>query len=378
METIYTNCQVVTRTEIFWGSVVVAGGIICDIDESSYHGSGAIDLEGDLLLPGLIEMHTDNLEKNIQPRPGVIWPSIMAAAIAHDAQIAGAGITTVYDAVAIGGLRESSLRSQIFNDSVEALCRGRALGIFRADHFLHLRCEVSDARMERMLTRHGNRPEVRLISVMDHTPGQRQWTDLGKWRQYHRDKQWTDREAAAVLAERIDLQDRYGEKNRKIAVSFAKARNIPLASHDDTTVDNVRQASEEGIAIAEFPTTEAAAEKAVEKGLTTIMGAPNAIRGVSHSGNVCASLLAEKRLLDGLSSDYVPSSLLYAAFHLAGSLSIPLNETVAMVSAVIADTVGLADRGELKPGKNGDMLRVTLVDNLPVVKKVWKRGVQVF
>lgn len=377
MEKIYTNCRVVTRTEIFWGTVVVEGGIIRDIDESSYRGGGSVDLEGDLLLPGLIEMHTDNLEKNIQPRPGVIWPSIMAAAIAHDAQVAGAGITTVYDAIAIGGLRESSLRSQILSDSVETLCRGRALGIFRADHFLHLRCEVSDARMEQMLVEHGNRPEVQLISVMDHTPGQRQWTDLGKWRQYHRDKQWTDQDAAAVLTERIDLQARYGEKHRKIAVAFAQARKVPLASHDDTTVDDVTQAADEGFLIAEFPTTEAAARKAQEKGLTTIMGAPNAIRGISHSGNVCAPLLAEKHLLDGLSSDYVPSSLLYAAFHLAESMRIPLNVTVSMASAVIADTVGLSDRGELKRGKNGDMLQVTMVDNLPMVKKVWKRGVQV-
>lgn len=377
MDTIYTNCRVVTRTEVFLGTVVLEGGIIREIDDSVYSGRGAVDLEGDMLLPGLIEMHTDNLEKNIQPRPGVIWPSIMAAAIAHDTQVAGAGITTVYDAVAVGGLRESSLRSQIFDNSIEAICRGRTLGLFRAEHFLHLRCEVSDAQMERMLLEHGSRPEVRLISVMDHTPGRRQWTDLGKWRQYHRDKRWTEQEAAAILAERIDMQGRYGEKHRKIAVAFARARNIPLASHDDTTEDDVIKAAAEGIGIAEFPTTEAAAKKAAEKGLTTIMGAPNAIRGISHSGNVCASLLAEKHLLDGLSSDYVPSSLLYAAFHLARTLEVPLNKTVAMVSAVIADIVGLSDRGELKPGKNGDMLQVSLVDALPVVRKVWRRGVQV-
>jgi alpha-D-ribose 1-methylphosphonate 5-triphosphate diphosphatase len=377
METIYTNCQVVTRTEIFGGTVVVADGTIREIDNSCYQGRGAVDLEGDLLLPGLIEMHTDNLEKNIQPRPGVIWPSIMAAAIAHDAQVAGAGITTVYDAVAVGGLRESSLRAQIFSDSVDAICRGRARGIFRADHFLHLRCEVSSSQMERMLIEHGNRSEVRLISVMDHTPGQRQWTDLCKWRLYHRDKRWTEHEAAAILAERIDMQILYGEKHRKIAVAFAHERGIPLASHDDTTEDDVTYAAEEGIGIAEFPTTETAAKKAREKGLTTIMGAPNALRGISHSGNVCATLLAEKGLLNGLSSDYFPASLLHAAFHLTDTLHIPLYETVAMVSAVIADTVGLSDRGELKLGKNGDMLQVSLIDSLPLVKKVWRRGVQV-
>ena len=377
METIYTNCNIITRSEVFQGTVVVEDGLIKNIDNSLYHGAGAVDLAGDMLLPGLIEMHTDNLEKNIQPRPGVIWPSMMSAAIAHDAQIAGAGITTVYDAVAVGGLRESSLREQILCESIDVLCRGNSLGIFRAEHFIHLRCEIGDSRMEANLEEHGSCSKVRLISIMDHTPGQRQWSDLSKWRQYHRDKRWTDAEADTICKELLGNQKLYADKHRKAAIAYAHERNIPLASHDDTTLGDAESAATEGIRIAEFPTTLEAAGKAKELGLMTIMGSPNAIRGVSHSGNITAAILAKDNLLDGLSSDYVPNSSLHASFYLADTLNIPLHKTVAMVSASVADMVGLPDRGELVPGKIADMLQVTMIDKLPVIRKVWKRGVVV-
>lgn len=376
-EQIYTNCSVVSRHEVFCGSVQVCGGLIKDISRNAHHGSNTIDLDGDLLLPGLIEMHTDNLEKNIQPRPGVIWPSMMSAVLAHDAQIIAAGITTVYDAVAVGGLRESSLREKIFEESIQAICQCKKQKILKADHFLHLRCELSHEQLEELLQRHGYRPEVQLISVMDHTPGQRQWTDLSKWRLYHRDKRWTDEDAARILGELKTKQQKYVAKNRKLAIEFGHQKGIVLASHDDTTIEDVEQAVAEKIDIAEFPTTPDAAAKARQFGMTTVLGAPNAVRGESHSGNVSATRLAKDKLLDGLSSDYVPSSLLQAVFHLADQLQCPLNETVNMVSAVIADTLRLTDRGELAPDKRADMLQIRLVDAIPVLRHAWVGGEQV-
>ena len=377
METIYTNATIITRDEMLHGTLIVEDDLIKDIDCSIYLGSGAVDLESDMLLPGLIEMHTDNLEKNIQPRPGVIWPSIAAAAMAHDAQIAAAGITTVFDALAVGGLRQSSLRSRIFKDSIEAISKGREHGLFKADHFLHLRCEVSDESMEEMLLPQVSNPAIRLMSIMDHTPGQRQWSDLEKWRLYHRDKRWTDEEAESVISERKTMQKLYGEKHRQLAVALAHEKGIPLASHDDTSVDDVVTAVQEGIDIAEFPTTMAAAEHAKKHNMTTIMGAPNAVRGTSHSGNVSTAELIASDLLDGLSSDYVPASLLHAAFSLAEQQQKPLFQTVGMVSCNIADIVGFADRGELAAGKRADMLQVSMFDGLPVLKKVWRQGRQI-
>jgi len=133
----------------------------------------------------------------------------------------------------------------------------------------------------------------------------------------------------------------------------------------------------EGVDIAEFPTTLTAARHAGKHGLSTIMGAPNAVRGGSHSGNISALELVENDLLDGLSSDYVPASLLHAAFYLAETQKGPLHQTVALVSCNIADMDGLPDRGELAPGKRTDMLQVSIFDGLPVLKKVWKKGRQI-
>ncbi|WP_321372416.1 alpha-D-ribose 1-methylphosphonate 5-triphosphate diphosphatase [uncultured Desulfuromusa sp.] len=374
----FVNARIVSRDQIINGDLSVTEGRIQAITEcSSGNGREEIDLKGDLLLPGLVELHTDNLEKNIQPRPGVLWPSILAAAIAHDNQIVGSGITTVLDALAIGGLREGGLDSHILEESFTAICQGQEQKLFKADHALHLRCEVADPQIEALLPVYGEHSLVKLISVMDHTPGQRQWTDLEKWRLYHRDKRWSDQQAEEVKQKRLELQDKHADKNRRLAIGFARERQVQLASHDDTTMTDARASTKAGIKIAEFPTTLVAAKAAKKFGMSVVMGAPNVVRGGSHSGNVSALELAQLGLLDGLSSDYVPASLLHSAFYLADKLNLPLPQTIAMVSAHVAEMVGLTDRGEIGVGKKADLIQVTLVNGLPIVRRVWREGQQV-
>lgn len=371
----FTNAKVVTRDEVLETDVAIDAGQIVSISGSSLASEcEEIDLQGDYLLPGLVEMHTDNLEKNILPRPGVLWPSILASALAHDVQIAGSGITTVFDALAIGGLREGGLDKKILDESFAAICQGQEKNLFKADHFLHLRCEVADRRMESNLHQYGQHPLVKLISVMDHTPGQRQWTDIDKWRLYHRDKRWTDEQAERVRQDRLELQGKYAARNRAEAVRFAREKQIPLAAHDDTTTADAEMSAADGITISEFPTTLSAARRARQLGMAVIMGSPNVVRGNSHSGNVSARDLAQLSLLDGLSSDYVPASLLQAVFYLTQHLNIPLPQAVAMTSANIAEMVGLEDRGEIAVAKKADLVHVTLIDDLPVVKNVWRSG----
>lgn len=379
MEYSLRNARVVTRGDIFSGSVQVRAGLIAAVDQQQrgrVAGPG-IDCEGDLLLPGLIELHTDNLEKNIQPRPGVIWPSMLAAAVAHDSQVAGAGITTVFDAIAVGGWRANSLRTQILADSLAAIDQGNRRGFFRAEHLIHLRCELADERLEELLDRHGSNAGVRLLSLMDHTPGQRQWSDISKWRLYHREKKWTDEEADAIVRDLVDRQQRYAICNRRLVVALARERQLVLASHDDTTIEDCIGAAEDGVAIAEFPTTLSAARAAHQYGMAVVMGAPNAVRGESHSGNVPTDDVAAARLLDGLSSDYVPASLLHAAFLLADRCDLPLSETIAMVTVNNAEMAGLTDRGEISVGKRADLVRVSVIDSVPVVRQVWRQGHQV-
>lgn len=368
------NAHIVLPERIVYGSLVITGRKIGWIDEGPYTGNHGTDCRGDYLIPGLIELHTDNLEKYIVPRPGICWPSMAASIAAHDNQVFNSGITTVLDAVAIGYSDTDEIRNKIMNRSIAAVKNAQGRNLLRADHFLHLRCELPSATLWETFRVHVNEPLLKLVSVMDHTPGQRQWRDLSKWRLYHRDKKWTDEDAQAIIDQRKKLQQAYGQKNRDRIVSACREFKLPVASHDDTTAEQCQDAWESGISISEFPTTLEAAQKAKSLGMTTIMGAPNMVRGESHSGNIPAKVLAELGLLDGFSSDYMPISLLHSAFELQRALDIPLFASLATVTANIAKMINLNDRGVLQEGKNADIIRVNLVDDLPLVKSIWKNG----
>jgi alpha-D-ribose 1-methylphosphonate 5-triphosphate diphosphatase len=373
-ETILANATVVTRTESFTGSVLIRDGLIEAIDRGGAVPSGAVDFEGDYLLPGLVELHTDNVEKQLMPRPGVMWPSSLAALLAHDAQIVAAGITTVLDAIAVGEYSDSSRRREMLPKVVAAVREGRKAVLFRADHLLHMRCEIADRSVLDMFQPVSDDPLIRLVSLMDHTPGQRQWRDVEQYRSFYRDKGWTDAQFEAEVARRKEWQVIYAGPSRRVILDIARKRNIPLASHDDATVEHVEEALADGIRISEFPTTVSAARHAKAAGMAIIAGAPNVVRGGSHSGNVSATELAAEGMLDALSSDYVPNSLLHAAFVLTDKARMSLHDAVATVSANPARMVGLDDRGEIAGGRRADLIRVRLHDATPVVRRAWCRG----
>ncbi|WP_163269243.1 alpha-D-ribose 1-methylphosphonate 5-triphosphate diphosphatase [Chelativorans alearense] len=368
------NAALVLHDEIIKGSLDVRDGMIVGIDVGSGTPPATVDFEGDYLLPGFIEVHTDNLEKHLQPRPGVMWPSSAAAVLAHDVQIAGAGITTVFDAVAVGEYSAASARRQMIASTVETIGNPAVRAVLKADHLLHLRCELADPAVLDIYEPLADNPLVRLVSLMDHTPGQRQWADLSKWRQFNRGKKWSDQEFEETVERRRAEQEKHVGLHRKAVVALAREHGTVLASHDDTTPEHVEEAVADGIAISEFPTTLEAAGHARAHGMKVVMGAPNIVRGGSHSGNVSAIELAKRGLLDGLSSDYVPSSLMQAVFLLSREEEIALPEAVATVSASPAGMVGLADRGSIEVGKRADFSRVRLVDGVPVVLGVWRQG----
>jgi alpha-D-ribose 1-methylphosphonate 5-triphosphate diphosphatase len=372
------NARIVTRNEEFIGVVRVENGLIAEVAPGATSAREAQDWEGDYLLPGFVELHTDNLEKHLAPRPGVMW-NVEAAFVIHDAQVAAAGITTVFDSLAIGSRADAGLRgSEVHRNAISALDRLAERGLLRADHYLHLRCEVGTEDVIDLFDELGRHRLMRLASVMDHTPGQRQWQDAAKWRQYQeRNGKWSDEKMEAALVELSDLQARFAQVHRRRIVERCEARGIAVASHDDTLVAHVEEAVSEGIAISEFPTTLAAAKAARGHGLATIMGAPNIVRGGSHSGNVSALELAKAGLLDILSSDYVPSSLMMAVFQLVREAGWSLPRAVATVSAAPARAVGLEDRGAILAGLRADIVRVRLCDALPVPHATYAAGVRV-
>lgn len=375
---IIKNARVVTATEEFTGCMVIENGVISSIDPGNTAVAGAEDWDGDYLLPGLVELHTDNLEKHLVPRPGVLW-NAHSATVMHDAMCGAAGITTVLDSIVIGDMDKGGPRSQIQHVSIQALHECRAEGLLRVEHLLHLRCEISAPDIVDVFEQYADDPLVELVSVMDHTPGQRQWRDLGKYRRYsERYGSFTDAAYEELVGELKAHQLRHAIPNRAAIVAGCLARRLPLASHDDTDIAHVEQAGQERIAISEFPTTVEAAQAARRLGIAIVMGGPNLVKGGSHSGNVAAAELARLDLLDIFSSDYVPASLLQSAFLLRDSIGWSLPKAVGTVTRNPARAIGLHDRGELAPGLRADLIRVRLSGDMPIVRGAWHQGERAF
>ncbi|MFN3400030.1 MAG: alpha-D-ribose 1-methylphosphonate 5-triphosphate diphosphatase [Ferrovibrio sp.] len=373
---VVTNARIIGRKdEIAGGSLAVRDGVIADIGTGPSAVTSAEDFGGDYLLPGLVELHTDNLEKHFAPRPGVRWPAKLAV-INHDAQVAAAGITTVMDAVAVGDVREGSVRLAILRDMIAAIEDAQKGGMLRAEHLLHLRCEISFKDLMELIEPMSGLSWLKLVSIMDHTPGQRQFVNPEKYRQYYQGKfGLTDDEMDRFMNEQIANAQAWGAQNRRKVVALCHAKGLPLASHDDATADHVAEAAADKMVVAEFHTTHEAAKLSRQHGMKVMMGGPNVVRGGSHSGNISAKSLAEAGELDIISSDYVPSSMLQSVFLLPEQLpGISLPQAVAMASSNPADAVGLTDRGALEIGKRADMLRISLIDNTPVVRAVWRSG----
>jgi alpha-D-ribose 1-methylphosphonate 5-triphosphate diphosphatase len=376
---IIRNARIVTATEDFTGCMVMEGGVIQSVERGSTSVVGAEDWAGDWLLPGLVELHTDNLEKHLSPRPGVLWNAHSAMTV-HDAQCAAAGITTVLDSVVIGDLDEGGPRSQTQHTSIAALHQCREEGLMRVDHLLHLRCELSAADMLEVFHEYANDSLLKLVSMMDHTPGQRQWRDMKSYRRYtERNGRYNNAEFDAMIAQRKADQQTYSLPHRVEIVRECQARGLPLASHDDTLLSDISQAVEEDVKMSEFPTTVTAAQAARDAGMAIIMGAPNMVKGGSHSGNVSAAELAQSDLLDIFSSDYVPSSLLLAIFMLAKQEQWTLAKAVRTVTCNPARAIGMQDRGEVAVGQRADLLRVRMNRIcMPVVLETWLAGTRAF
>ncbi|TYC52481.1 alpha-D-ribose 1-methylphosphonate 5-triphosphate diphosphatase [Rhodobacterales bacterium] len=374
---VFRNARLVLADEVRDGSLSVdTDGLIAAVDTPT--GADGHDCEGDFLLPGLVELHTDHLETHYAPRPKVRWNPV-ASVQAHDAQIACAGITTVFDALRVGMDEDADLRCDDMRALAEAIETGKQEDRLRADHFIHLRCEVSAPDVIDAFRMFQEDRNVRLVSLMDHTPGQRQFVSLDAYKVYYQGKKgFSDEQMAAFIRKRQELADGLAPGNRKTLSAAARKNGIAIASHDDATIDHVAEAIDLKTRIAEFPTTIEAAKASHDADMAVLMGAPNVVRGGSHSGNVSARELAEAGYLDVLSSDYIPASLVQAAFQLAGEVeAITLPEAVAMVTATPASAIGLHDRGTLTPGLRADLVQVKLVGNVPIVRGVWREGKRV-
>ena len=372
-ETVFSNARIVLENEIVEGSVLVRDGKIADISTGSSRVGE--DFEGDYLIPGLVELHTDHLEGHYSPRPGLRWHKT-AAIQAHDAQIVTSGITTVFDCLRMGADEDGGFEHGEMREMADAIQKAEQEGRLRAEHLLHLRCEVSADNVLQHFADFENDPYVRLVSLMDHAPGQRQFQTMDQYIFYYQKKRGlSDAEFAKFVDRRVSESDRNSTPHRTAISKVCTERGITVASHDDATLAHVDEAIENGVRLAEFPTSFDAAKASHEHGMSVLMGAPNIVRGKSHSGNIAARDLAERGVLDVLSSDYVPLSLLYAPFLIADEVeSISLPKAIAMVTATPARTVSLNDRGRIATGLRADLVRVFRDHGVPVTRAVWREG----
>jgi alpha-D-ribose 1-methylphosphonate 5-triphosphate diphosphatase len=372
-ETTLNNARIVLADEIVDGSILIRDGKIADISVGA--GKTGEDMQGDYVIPGLVELHTDHLEGHYAPRPKVRWNPI-ASVLAHDAQVATAGITTVFDALRVGMDDEAEMTALDMRKLADAIEDSVRQGRLRADHLIHLRCEVSSPDCLEGFAHFDNDERVKLASLMDHAPGQRQFVNLETYAYYYQRKlKLTDYDFQLFCEKRMGESAKNSIPNRAAIASACHARGIILASHDDATTAHVDEAIAQGIRVAEFPTTMEAAKASRAAGLGVLMGAPNVMRGGSHSGNVSARSLAEDGLLDILSSDYIPFSLIQSAFFLGEVVdAISLPQAVAMVSKTPAEAVGLTDRGVIEIGRRADLVRVRIDEHVPIVRTVWREG----
>lgn len=368
---ILTNAKLVLADEVMKGTVVVKNGVIVGIDQGNSALSQAIDCDGSYVSAGLVELHTDNLERHLEPRPGVNWP-IKTAVIAHDAELYGCGVTTVFDAMRVGSIPTGSGQYAAYARGLaDAILGLKEKGLLKISHFLHLRAEICSATLSEELASFSNNDQVGIVSLMDHTPGQRQFRNMDKFKAYVTGKKKLDENGYNQHVEMLKaLRNEHGTRHENITVEEATRLGAVLASHDDTTIEHVNVSKSRGIKVAEFPTTLEAAKACRENGISIMMGAPNLIRGGSHSGNVSALELAQNELLDVISSDYVPAALLQSAIQL-GDLWGDLPKALRTVTLNPARAAGFSDRGEIALGKRADLICFSMDDNHGIIESVF-------
>lgn len=346
-------------------SVRVEAGRIAEVVEGPAAGAGLAGEGSLLLMPGIVDLHGDMIERELEPRPGAGFPVEMAV-LELDKRLAATGVTTAYTAVSFSDSRTfGHVRSEArAREIIETIVRLR--GVLLTEMRVHARFEVNNERAAPVLRDLVAAGAVDLVSLTDHTPGQGQYRDLERYVRYISHSKGRDRaEVEATARERVAerrARPQTWELVREVT-ELARAKGIPLASHDDDLPAKVALMQDLGATISEFPVSLEAAAEAKRRRMWTVMGAPNALRGISLSGNLGALETLRAGLLDALAADYHPAALLRAAFATAGGGLLPLPEAVALVTSGPARAVDLDDRGRIAVGLRADL---AVVEPLPV------------
>jgi len=371
--TVIENATVVTPGSSFEGSVVIEGDRIAAVESDPASGQRpdrTVDASGKLLIPGLIDIHGDDIERHRFPRGSPVDEDIAFRTV--DRTNLSAGVTTKFHAIAFQDAPDDHRSAEIAIEMVESIHEADHL---LADHHVHARCELTDPDCVDAVEGILEMPAVKLASVMAHIPGKGQFGSPEAFKQWYLDNRDISEERVdELIAQRTSVDQE--TLNDRIATIVERAREagVALASHDDETALEVERLHDRGIEISEYPVTLAAAERATELGMTTAMGAPNLVRGGSQWGNLGTAEAIAADVVDVLCADYHPPSLLAAPFVDTGE---PLHERVARVTLNPAEAVGLADRGRIDEGARADLLVVDR-EPTPTVERAFVAGEEVY
>jgi alpha-D-ribose 1-methylphosphonate 5-triphosphate diphosphatase len=366
------------------GSIRIESGVITEIIETPAP-SPIPSLKGLTLIPGLVDLHGDMLERDVLPRPTARFPTEMGL-LELDKRLAGCGITTAYAAISFAW-QGSDLRRQ--ENAIEMIDKINMMNPqLLVDMKVHARFEVTNPATAPILKGLLESKKIQLVSIMDHTPGQGQYTDVDRYLKFM--QKWLNvpddalgdmqDEIMAKIKEGIEGQ---AEKSRdwiiiEDVVDVALAFQIPVASHDDDTTQKVQRQAEMGIKISEFPVTMDAAIAAQQANMKVVMGAPNAFRGESTSNNLSAVEAIRAGLVDILATDYYPASMIHTAFKLTNDGVMPLYDSIKLISTNPADVMGLDDRGAIEVGRRADLVLVHEQDDFPRVRGTISNGIPIY
>jgi len=376
MNTCLTNARIVLADEVIKNaSILIEEGVIAAIEPESTGNAEIIDLKNQWLMPGMIDLHCDALEKEVEPRPNVHFPHDFACAQA-DKRNAAAGITTVYHALSFAndelGVRNNDFAAQI----ARAVHEWHPHGL--VDNRVHCRYEITDESGLPILKSLLEEQSMHLISMMDHTPGQGQFKDMAAYRDYlTRTYKKTADEVNVIVERKVEAASGAFERMSVLAEA-AHAAGISVASHDDDSAERVATMSGIGADISEFPISLEAAKAAKEAGMSTIFGAPNILRGKSQSGSMKAIEAIHEGVADCLCADYSPAALIVAVMKVPQISDLDLAGAVRLVTANPAKAAKLHDRGTIVVGKRADLIAVGEPGGLPQVTQVWSGGKQAF
>lgn len=363
------NATVVTPSRCLDdGRVIVTGDRIAQVGstpDSDLPRSRTIDADGRLVMPGVIDLHGDDIEHHHSPRAGATVQPRTALTTADRTNLLN-GITTKFHAVAF---EEAPDDGRSLATAATLATEISQAGYTLGDNRLHARCELSDESVS-AVAEIVDSVGVDLLSVMHHAPGDGQYDDESFERHYVEDRNWSADGVARLARQRAAADPAVRDNRVERIVDLAARAGVPVASHDDESPAAVDRMADHGVTISEYPLTLDAISRADARGLTTVMGAPNLLRGGSLWDNLAADTAIEAGCVDVLCADYHPPSLLAAPFIDTGE-SLPTR--VNRVTRNPADAVGLTDRGRVEAGARADLLIVD-PEPTPTVERVFVGG----